>query len=215
MPEPTLPGTSTAPPAPTTPVPTPPVVPSVLGGDSPAPTTPELNADGTPKVAAQTPTGDDAPKGAPEKYELKAPEGTTLDPAAMEKYEALFREANLTNEAAQKLVDTYSADQKARDAEAGARIVKQHDEWFTALKADPEIGGANFDKSCALAQSAIARFGSPALKEFMKTSPVGSHPEVVRAFAQIGKAMAEDTIVTGKQSSAEKDTAKQMFPSMK
>jgi hypothetical protein len=199
------PGTTTAPPAGEATAPTP--TPTLLGADPVAPegTAPE----------AQTPPKADAPVGAPEKYEFKAPEGVTLDEKEMAKYEPIFREANLTNEVAQKLIDQYAADHKAKDSDAVAQIVKVHDEWLGQLKADPVIGGLNFDTTAKHAQSVIARYGTPELKQFLKESPVGSHPELVRMLATIGKAMAEDTVIVGTPTTSIGSRADVMYPSMR
>ena len=174
--------------------------------------------EGTTGTPGATPAGGEAKVGAPEKYELKA--GDIALPAdVLAKYEPLFREAGLTNEAAQKLVDMRVAEVTAQESTAVEKLVAQHTEWLNATKADTEIGGANLDTSVKHAQSAIARFGSPELKSFLDLSGAGSHPELVRAFARIGKAMAEDVIVTGttggKSDLSYSDKAKQMFPSMK
>lgn len=175
--------------------------------------------EGTTNTPGATPEGGEAKVGAPEKYELKVGD-TALPEDVMAKYEPLFREAGLTNEAAQKLVDARAEELKAQDATAVEKLVAQHTEWLTATKSDAEIGGANLDTSVKHAQSAIARFGSPELKSFLDLSGAGSHPELVRAFARIGKAMAEDVIVTG-TTGGKPDTnsfdakASRMFPSMK
>lgn len=173
--------------------------------------------DEAPGGPGATPAGE-APTAAPEKYDLKVGDAP-LPAEVLAKFEPLFREANLTNEAAQKLVAAQAEMLKAQDATAVEKLVTQHNEWLGAVKSDPEIGGANLDTSVKHAQSAIARFGSPELKSFLDLSGAGSHPELVRAFARIGKAMAEDVIVTGttggKGELSYEAKAKQMFPSMK
>ncbi len=169
----------------------------------------------TTATTAQTTKVDDAPAGVPEKYDLKLPDGIALDPEQMAKYEPLFREANLTNEAAQKLVDQFANDTKAQVEASNAALVKQHDEWVDACKADTEFGGQKFDENIKHAQSFIARYGTPELKQFLNTTGAGSHPELVRAFVRAGKAMAEDVIVQGKSEAPAKSPALQIFPSMK
>jgi len=174
--------------------------------------------EGTTGTPGATPEGGEAKVGAPEKYELKAGD-IALPAEVLAKYEPLFREAGLTNEAAQKLVDMRIAEVNAQESTAVEKLVAQHTEWLDATKADGEIGGANLDTSVKHAQSAIARFGSPELKSFLDLSGAGSHPELVRAFARIGKAMAEDVIVTGNNATTPDNSfaagARKMFPSMK
>src|SRR5215216_3830337 len=48
----------------------------------------------------------DAPQGAPEKYEFKLADGQALNPEVQLQFEATARELNMTQEAAQKLVET-------------------------------------------------------------------------------------------------------------
>ena len=205
-------GTNTATPGASTEGGAPAPVTTLLGSGSTAPGT-----EGGTNTPGATPEGGEAKVGAPEKYELKVGD-KPLTKEALEKYEPLFREAGLSNEAAQKLVDVRVAEMQAQDASAVEHLIKQHDEWLGATKSDTEIGGANLDTSVKHAQSALARFGTPELKQFLHDTGAGSHPEVVRAFARIGKAMAEDVIVTGDPGKGERtyeDKARQMFPSMK
>ena len=195
--------------------------PALVAG-TPAPTgdgaTLLTGTEGTTNTPGATPDGGEAKVGAPEKYELKAGD-IALPAEVLAKYEPLFREAGLTNEAAQKLVDMRIAEVNAQESTAVEKLVAQHTEWLNATKADTEIGGANLDTSVKHAQSAIARFGSPELKSFLDLSGAGSHPELVRAFARIGKAMAEDVIVTGNNATTPDNSfaagARKMFPSMK
>ena len=169
----------------------------------------------TTATTTQTTKVDDAPAGVPEKYDLKMPDGIALDTEMMAKYEPLFREANLTNEAAQKLVDQFANDTKVQAEAANAAMVKQHDAWVESCKGDTEFGGQKFDESIKHAQSFIAKYGTPELKQFLNTTGAGSHPELVRAFVRAGKAMAEDVIVQGKSEAPAKSPALQIFPSMK
>lgn len=181
-------------------------------------TTPETLLGGattdTTATTTQTTKVDDAPAGVPEKYDLKMPDGIALDPERMAKYEPLFREANLSNEAAQKLVDQFANDTKAEVDASNAALVKQHDAWVESCKGDTEFGGQKFDESIKHAQSFIAKYGTPELKQFLNTTGAGSHPELVRAFVRAGKAMAEDVIVQGKSEAPAKSPALQIFPSM-
>ena len=91
---------------------------------------------------------------------------------------------------------------------------KQIEAWVGEIKADKEIGGANFDTSVRHAQAAAKKFGSPEFLAALDATGMGSHPELVRVFARIGKAMAEDTFVAPGKESTTIDPAKKMFPTM-
>ncbi|EMR3496153.1 TPA: peptidase [Klebsiella pneumoniae] len=139
-------------------------------------------------------------EGAPEKYEFKPAEGQELDTAALEQFEPIARELNLTNEQAQKLVDAYPkilAGVQQRQADAWQA---QTEEWAATVKADKEIGGDKLTANLGVAQRALDTFGTPELKEYLNGTGLGNHPELVKAFVKVGKAMSEDGVVTGKES---------------
>lgn len=181
--------------------------------DSVEPTKVELGEDGKPKTEVQT--DKDAKVGVvPEKYELTAPEGMVIDAEALSKFEPIFKELNLSNEGAQKLANLY-AEMKAEEVkDFGVKLQEQITEWEGQLASDAEVGGKNFGDTVRHAQSAIARFGTPELKQFLARSGSGSHPELVRTFARIGKAMAEDNFITGPSSATHEDKARRIFTTM-
>ncbi|ENE0626758.1 peptidase [Klebsiella pneumoniae] len=139
-------------------------------------------------------------EGAPEKYEFTAAEGVDLDTEALKDFEPVARELNLTNEQAQKLVDAYPkimAGVQQRQADAWQA---QTEEWAATVKADKEIGGDKLTANLGVAQRALDTFGTPELKEYLNGTGLGNHPELVKAFIKVGKAMSEDGMVTGKES---------------
>lgn len=139
----------------------------------------------------------DKPEGAPEKYEFQAAEGVELDTEALKEFEPVAREMNLTNEQAQKLVDVYPkilAGVQQRQVEAWQQTTEQ---WAADVKADKEIGGDKLPSNLSAAQRALDQFGTPELKEYLNTTGLGNHPDLVKTFVKIGKAMSEDGMVTG------------------
>jgi hypothetical protein len=105
-----------------------------------------------------------------------------------------------------------------------AQAQAQHDarvaEWEGLTKSDKEFGGAKFDENMVMAKTALKQFGSPELVKLLNDSGLGNHPELVRVFVRAGKAISEDTFVTGGQSAAGKaqprsqgDYASALYPS--
>ncbi len=156
----------------------------------------------------------DAPPSVPDKYEFKAPDGVVLDSEALAEFEPIAKELKLTQEQAQKLVEMHTKQlQKASQLQTQV-AAQQIEAWVSDIKADKEIGGANFDTSVRHAQAAAKKFGSPEFLAALDATGMGSHPELVRVFARIGKAMAEDTFVAPGKESTTLDPAKKMFPTM-
>ncbi|MHA8112849.1 peptidase [Kosakonia cowanii] len=194
--------------------------PSAPSGDAPAPAADPAKAEGDKpqpgtegdkpqddkpaegdKPAKEPDNKDKKPEGAPEKYEFKAGEGVELDQEALKDFEPLARELNLNNEQAQKLVDMYGTKLlpmvQKQQAEAWQ---KQTEGWAESVKADKEIGGDKLTSSISTAQRALETFGTPELKEYLNATGLGNHPELIKVFVKVGKAMSEDGMVTGKES---------------
>ena len=188
--------------APAADAPAPAADPAKPEGDKPQPGTEGDNsqenkpADGE-KPADKPDDKEQKPEGAPEKYEFTAGEGVELDADALKDFEPVARDLNLTNEQAQKLVDAYPkilAGVQQRQAEAWQ---KQTEGWAETVKADKEIGGDKLTANLSAAQRALDQFGTPELKEYLSATGLGNHPDLVKTFVKIGKAMSEDGMVDG------------------
>ncbi|MCC3733703.1 peptidase [Rouxiella badensis] len=167
-------------------------------GDTPNPDKP---ADGekTPEQLAEEQKLADKAKAesVPEKYEFKSPvEGQELDADMAAALDPVARELGLNNEQAQKLVDIYGKDilpkLEARQAENWA---KQTEAWANEVKTDKEIGGDGFVSNVGLAQKALDQFAPAGLRDYLESTGLGNHPDLVRFCVKVGKAMSEDTIV--------------------
>lgn len=195
---------ASAPGTPAVDAPAPAADPAKPEGDNPVPGA-EGDKPGEEKPAdAEKADGDKKPdekeqnqEGAPEKYEFKAGEGVELDAEALKDFEPVARDLNLTNEQAQKLVDAYPkilAGVQQRQADAWQATTEQ---WAADVKADKEIGGDRLTENLSAAQRALDQFGTPELKEYLNTTGLGNHPDLVKTFVKIGKAMSEDGMVDG------------------
>jgi hypothetical protein len=168
--------------------PTPPATP-----ESTPPADPPKQPEPGPETEPAEGDGDKEPEGAPEQYAFEAPPGVTLDPAAVEEFTPVARELGLTQAQAQRLVGVVAGMQQ-RQAEAQAEQVRQ---WAEAVVSDKEIGGANWDANRAVVARARDAFASPELVQLMESTGLGSHPEVIKLFVRVGKAIADDGHVIG------------------
>jgi hypothetical protein len=129
----------------------------------------------------------------PETYELKLPDDALLGEDHLAQVTDYAKELGLSNEQAQALLERDNQHLTAyRDAQLQA-FETEKASWVEAIKADQEIGGQHFDQSVELARRALAKFAAPEFATALNETGFGNHPELVRAFARIGKAMAEDS----------------------
>lgn len=156
--------------------------------------------------------GDGAGSEVPEKYEFTMPDNVPLDEALVAKVDPVFRELGLSNEQANKLANAF-AEHRVSEAESQqAAYAKQVEDWGKQSSADPEFGGAAFEKNAELARSAIGQYGTPELKALLADG-LGNHPELIRFCVRVGKAMAEDGGVDGgARTPSPKSIAERMYP---
>ena len=92
---------------------------------------------------------------------------------------------------------------------------KQREDWRTEIKNDPSMGGEKFKESVENAKRAVDRFGGEEFKDLLNETGYGDHPLVVKLLSSIGKAMADDKIVTGGDNSMAKSAGELFYPNMK
>jgi hypothetical protein len=161
------------------------------------PTAPQPPA--TPPVAPVTPAPEPTPgvanlfggdPAAPAAVEVKLPDGMNIPDTVM----AALKAGAKDSAGAQALVDAFATSQKA-EAEADQKAFEaRKQEWAKQTETDPEIGGAKHPATIANATKAFTKFGSPALVKLLVDTGLQRHPEVVRCFAAMGAAMAEDNV---------------------
>lgn len=146
--------------------------------------------------------------GAPEQYEFTAPEGKSYDPAVIGAFSEVAKKHNLTQDAAQDVLATMAPIIVARQAE---QLQAAIEDWAVQSRSDKEFGGAKLEENMALAKKARDALGSPELTALLNETGFGNHPEVIRLFVRAGKAISQDSIVTGGNSSVAKSMADTLY----
>lgn len=144
----------------------------------------------------------EAPAGAPEKYEpFKLPEGYELKEDSATAAQTLFKELNLNQEAAQKLID-FVAPSLLEAVEAPFNAYQEvRNGWRNEVFKDPELGTGTAIKPEVKANigKLIDTFGpnAQAFREAMDATGVGDHPAFVRAMNYMAQFATEGKSVTG------------------
>lgn len=176
-------------------------------------TTPPAEGAPAPEVKQDAPQGQPA---APDvngqgELALKLPEGVKDDSPDVQSVLGFAKQHKLSQEQAQALFDSSAASAKQAEADWAQQLKT----WEAETRADPEIGGKNFDKSKANVQRVMARFDADKkLEAILNKTGFGLHKDVFRVLAKIGEAtMGEDRIdpkAKGNALSAE-DQLQQMY----
>jgi hypothetical protein len=167
------------------------------------------SADNPPAADAKAegnPPADDKPTD----YEpFQLPEGVTADEELLGEFKATAKKLGLSQEGAQELA-SLQAKAFAKQQEAMATTRSQ---WAEQSKTDKEFGGEALQENLGVAKKALEAFASPDLRKLLNESGLGNHPEVIRHFVRVGKAISEDgRIVSGSKAGAPSDPAKRLFP---
>lgn len=158
----------------------------------------------------------DKPAEAPEQYEeFKLPEGFQKDGPLIEAFTPLAKEANLSQEAAQKFVDLGAklvADTRAAQQKAWEGVVSK---WTADLKADKEVGGAALKESTGYAVKALKQYADPETRKYLDDSRLANHPGLFKMLVRVGKTISEDKLFEGGAAQTELSAAKILYPNMK
>ncbi len=184
----------------------------------------KAEADAATKADADKKAADDKAKGAPEKYEdFKLPDGVKLDEESLAEAQTAFKELNLPQGSAQKIMDLgvkHTAKVAAQLKQQSEKALSDAGEvWMKEIETDKEFGGAKFKASNEAALRFRDKFTTHEERKALAPlfdSGWGNFPVLWKMLVRGGLAIGEDrTIDGGNPVPKEQDAAKIMFPSMK
>lgn len=171
--------------------------------DQQAPTPEKSSEQKTEEPKVEPKADAKAPAGAPEKYDLKAPEGYELEEKFAADASAKFKELGLSQEAAQALVDMYSA----KAIEAAEAPYKQFESmrngWRADVIKDAELGngkdGLKPEVSATIAKAidSLPSDLSKSFREVLTLTGAGDNPTFVKAFYNLAQRLGEGSLVKG------------------
>lgn len=202
---------------------TPPAADNTAGAEQDKPLmTPEVPAEGSPQTGTPQPAEGDAPlidpgaepeeakdTGAPETYgDFTMPEGYTLEGDEKETVHNLFRDLDLSQEKAQKLVDYFTkrtVDDQARMLE---ELSTRRKGWRAEVRNRPDFATESGHVKRALAKFLV----EPDEKELFNNSWLSDHPVFWKVFSRIGAQLGEDAPLTRGGNGESGDSAVKRFP---
>lgn len=177
-------------------------------GEAPKEGEPEKKTEGEP--SADDAVKDIDGKAIPETYEIKMPDGVEMDAELLGEVTPMLREARLSPAQAQVVADIYMKTQT--DA------LKRHSDmtagWLKDAKADDEIGKRDWDKNLAHAHRAFQAFGNERGMQLFDTYGLGNHPDILRIFVRMGKAIGEGGTVLPGEAGQRVSDAQALYPNM-
>lgn len=154
------------------------------------------------------------PKAEPEKaepYTLTAPEGYPISEKELSDFNRHCLEVGMTKEQAEKSLEMLHSNFKATQEAFEA----QRRDWVAEIKSDKEYGGEKFKETVADAKRALAQFDEGGtIRTLLEETGYGDNPAIIKVFAKVGRAMAEDKIVGKGGAGGKKPLAERLYPDM-
>lgn len=149
--------------------------------------------------------------GGSEPYELTAPEGYPMDAGALKAFTEHCRAAGFSKEQAEAQLAWMQGNYQRWQEQQAA----QRKSWREELRADKEFGGDKYGISVTEAQQGLAEFDKDdKIKTMLRETGYGDHPDVIRIFARVGRALAEDRIHGQGGGQSMKPLEDRMYPDM-
>lgn len=192
-------------PAPAAPsAPTQPVSPVPAPAATPTAGTPAPAASSAPPPAAPTPEP---------VYTLTLPDGSPLEASAVQRVTDFAKSGKLAPETAQQVLDLAHAESHALVQRQVAEYQQKVTGWESSVKADANLGGANYPRTQTRVKLVMDKFSDPELKEAFQKTGFGNYPALVRCFEKIGAMMEGDQVIPpGATAPDEKNVLDRMFP---
>lgn len=144
----------------------------------------------------------------PEKYEFKLPEGFVADETATTEASGLFRELGLSQDQAQKLVDSYAGMLQKQQSATQAALIEQRKAWQEELKKSPA-----FAEDVVFARKGLAKLAqTPEEKALFQNTWMSDNPHIFRMFARAGRLLGEDNVGSGNPETGITDINQLRFP---
>jgi len=148
----------------------------------------------------------------PEKYEFETEEDSPITDEMLDEIALYSKAQGLSQKQAQEVVDIQEKALNSYQEKLMSNFHKQSSEWKAEAARDPEIGGVDHGEKVELAKRVIDKYATPEFSKEIVKSGFGNHPELVRIFHRIGKAMGNDSLVLGgDKPSTGKKTPEQIF----
>lgn len=166
--------------------------------------------------------GEDTATGAPDEYVFTPPDGVEIDEAQIETFGEYAHDLGLSQDQFQKLIDFEMERAQQAQSQMADAYTERVSAWAEATKVDKELGGEVLDENLGLAKRAMDAFASPELAKLIDTPStenpdglgLGNHPEVIRLFYRVGKAISESDLVTGDSKVEGPASLQKMYPTM-
>lgn len=134
-----------------------------------------------------------------EKFEFELPEKAEVNKDALKEFKNFFIERKMSVETAQAVLNhLLSSQSKAVEIQSQANQ-KAIDDAVKEIKADPDIGGPNYDKIQAAVDKITVKYGGSDFQKNVQDSELKNDAAFLRFIRNLDFVLSEDKVVTTAQ----------------
>lgn len=139
-----------------------------------------------------------APEGGEYKFEPSPDSSVHMDEESLKAFGGIAKELNLSQEAAQKIVN-------GMEPLLAKTVSRNRAIWGEAARQDPQFGGADFENNMKAVRRAYAATTTEGFRQILQASGLDSHPEVIRHFYELSQRLGEGKYITSSGASERGD----------
>jgi hypothetical protein len=141
------------------------------------------------------------PEAIGEDFKFALPEGQEFDEKNLEDLRSFVISEKMTKESAQSLFDYMLNNRNKFDEKQKAEREKAIEENRKEIKADPDLGGANYAKIQKAVDSIALKYGGQDFKEKVAEAGLKDNILFVRFMFNLNSSLSEDAVLTTSQGS--------------
>jgi len=147
---------------------------------------------------------------------LQFPEGFQVDEGLRDEFLGIVNDAEMSAaDRANALIGLQGKVLEAASEANSAAWNQMQETWQKEVKADPEIGGGNFQATLDKVGNLVAEYGSDELKQAMDITGAGNHPAVIRFLAKVADQLTEVSKPVVGTPASSLSAAQRLYPTMK
>ncbi len=162
----------------------------------------------TEEVKEETQAQEETPE---EEYDFTPPEDVkdSWDEAKYNDFKAYAKEKGIKADVFKDLISKYVDSVKGVSSKVNSDLLAFHQSnvagWVKEIKADPEVGGANYKASNKTAVDAILAVGGKDLATELVNTGLANNPKIFKAFVKVGNILNEGKYIAGKPAVSEEE----------
>lgn len=147
--------------------------------------------------------------------DISFPEGLEVQDEIRDEFLEVLNNGEMSpKDRAQALIDLQARVAETASETISQQFADQQKQWQDEVKADAQLGGANFQKTLGEISKLVEQYGDDDLVQVMAATGAGNNIAVIRFLNKVAGVVNEGAPATGGPTQQEASVAQRLYPSM-